>query len=138
MVKTRGKKPEPRINTYFVLVLLATVFGLGTYFRGISPEALSTTTGNMIFVLIVLIIALLIAKWVRKAKSPFGYTCPECGKGKLQERVIPEYHTEIKGYPFIVKKAHIGICNQCGYEYLAACETDKWEKMFEKDHKDIR
>ncbi len=64
----------------------------------------------------------------------FGYKCQECGRGTVNERFIPEYHTKIKGYPFVVRGARIGMCNECGAEHFAAQETECWERTFEEEH----
>lgn len=64
----------------------------------------------------------------------FGYKCEECGRGTVVEKLIPEYHTKIKGYPFVVKNAWIGVCNACGAEHFDARETERWERIFEVEH----
>ncbi len=64
----------------------------------------------------------------------FGYKCQECGRGTVEERVVPAYHTKIKGYPFIVRGARLGVCDSCGAEHFAALETERWERLFEEEH----
>ena len=64
----------------------------------------------------------------------FGYKCQECGRGNVVENVVPKYHTKIRGYPFTVRDARIGVCDVCGAEHFAAQETDRWERMFEEEH----
>lgn len=64
----------------------------------------------------------------------FGYRCQECGKGTVQENVIPEFATKIRGFPFVVRGAHIGVCDVCGAEHFSARETERWEGMFEDEH----
>jgi putative zinc finger/helix-turn-helix YgiT family protein len=64
----------------------------------------------------------------------FGYRCQVCGRGTVVEKTVPAYHTKIRGYPFVVKGAQIGVCNTCGAEHFAAQETDRWEQMFETEH----
>lgn len=64
----------------------------------------------------------------------FDYPCQECGKGTVVEQVIPEYHTKIKGYPFVVKDAWLGVCDRCGAEHFAVQETNRWERLFEEEH----
>lgn len=61
----------------------------------------------------------------------FGYKCQECGEGTVLEREIPEYHTKIRGYPFVVTNARLGVCYRCGAEHFAVQETDRWEQLFE-------
>jgi putative zinc finger/helix-turn-helix YgiT family protein len=63
----------------------------------------------------------------------FGYKCQECGQGTVFTKTFPEYAAKIKGYPFIVKDALVGICDKCGTEHFNASETDRWEQAFEED-----
>lgn len=60
----------------------------------------------------------------------FGYTCTECGQGTVRKKTFTEYKTKIKGYPFVVRDAVVGICDACGAEHFAAEETKRWEKLF--------
>lgn len=60
----------------------------------------------------------------------FEYTCEECGQGKVGHKTIKNYRTKIKGYPFVVPEASIGICDRCGAEHFAAEETKRWEELF--------
>ncbi len=64
----------------------------------------------------------------------FGYKCQECGQGTVTERVIPAYQTKIKGYPFVIRDAHVGYCAKCGSAHFSAQETDRWERQFEQEH----
>jgi len=64
----------------------------------------------------------------------FGYVCQECGEGTVREQVLPQYPTKIRGYPFVVKDARIGVCDRCGAEHFAARETNRWEEQFEAEH----
>ena len=64
----------------------------------------------------------------------FGYRCQECGQGIVQAQTIPEFHTKIKGYPFVVKDARIGICDACGAKHFGAKEIERWERMFDEEH----
>jgi DNA-binding transcriptional regulator YiaG len=64
----------------------------------------------------------------------FGYKCQECGRGTVKETVIPEYRTKIKGFPFVVKNARIGVCNNCASQHFAVHETERWERMFEEEY----
>ena len=60
----------------------------------------------------------------------FNYICEECGKGIVKKKVFEDYKTKIKGYPFVVDKAIIGICDQCGARHFDANETKRWRKNF--------
>jgi DNA-binding transcriptional regulator YiaG len=64
----------------------------------------------------------------------FGYPCQECGKGTVVEQVIPGYPTKIRGYPFVIKDARVGVCDRCGAEHFAVQETGRWEQLFDAEH----
>ena len=52
------------------------------------------------------------------------------GQKNLKNLKITEL--KIKGYPFIVDKAIIGVCDKCGAKHYSGVETKKWEELFEK------
>ena len=62
----------------------------------------------------------------------FGYKCQECGRGKVWEKVFPEYNTKLKGYPLTVKDARIGVCDQCEAQHFDPNETARWRTLFEE------
>lgn len=65
-----------------------------------------------------------------ETKSLFEYTCPECGRGTMRTTRVRNYKTKIKGYPFIVDEALIGVCDHCRTEDFAPEETARWEDLF--------
>jgi putative zinc finger/helix-turn-helix YgiT family protein len=65
-----------------------------------------------------------------KSRELFGFPCPECGRGTVRSTRILNYKTKIKGYPFVVDEALIGVCDQCGSESFAPEETKRWEELF--------
>lgn len=67
-----------------------------------------------------------------KVGSLFEYTCPECGIGTVHSTQVFNYKTKIKGYPFLVDKAIIGVCNHCKAEQFAPEETKRWEELFNR------
>jgi putative zinc finger/helix-turn-helix YgiT family protein len=67
---------------------------------------------------------------VTEAETLFEYSCPECGIGVVQTTKIRNYKTKIKGYPFLVDEARIGVCNHCRAEHFAPEETQRWEELF--------
>ena len=71
-------------------------------------------------------------KHVAMEKVEFGYICQECGQGNVVEKTVPKYRTKIKGYPWTVQNAHIGICNRCGAEHFDPNETLRWRSEFEE------
>jgi hypothetical protein len=60
----------------------------------------------------------------------FEYPCPACGLGVVQTTRIRSYKTKIKGYPFVVDEAIIGMCNHCQVRHFAPEETKRWEQLF--------
>jgi putative zinc finger/helix-turn-helix YgiT family protein len=46
------------------------------------------------------------------------------------------YKTKIKGYPFTVDEALIGVCDRCGTESFAPEETKRWEELFYRSLED--
>jgi putative zinc finger/helix-turn-helix YgiT family protein len=65
-----------------------------------------------------------------KTRELFGFSCPECGQGTVRSTRILNYKTKIKGYPFVVDEAVIGVCDRCGSESFAPEETKRWEELF--------
>ena len=62
----------------------------------------------------------------------FEYTCPECGRGTVKTTRVHNYKTKIRGYPFVVDEAVIGVCDQCQAESFAPEETKRWEELFSR------
>jgi putative zinc finger/helix-turn-helix YgiT family protein len=60
----------------------------------------------------------------------FNYICEECGKGTVREKTFRDYPTKIKGYPFVVDEARIGICDQCQAKHFNAKETKRWDDLY--------
>jgi len=60
----------------------------------------------------------------------YEYVCQECGQGTVREKTVRSYKTKIKGYPFVVREATIGVCDKCQAEHFAAQETKRWEELF--------
>src|SRR5712691_1129742 len=65
-------------------------------------------------------------------ESLFEYPCPECGRGTVRTTRVQNYKTKIRGYPFVVDEALIGVCDQCGAESFAPEETKRWEESFSR------
>jgi len=73
-----------------------------------------------------------------EARAFFGYACPECGQGTVQATKFQNYKTKIKGYPFTVKEAVIGVCSNCKARHFTAKETKRWEEAFYRSLEDRR
>ena len=68
----------------------------------------------------------------KKDDIVFGYRCQECGKGDVIKTIVKKYHTKMKGEPFIVTNAIIGVCDKCSAEHFSSKETKRWDKEFLK------
>jgi putative zinc finger/helix-turn-helix YgiT family protein len=66
----------------------------------------------------------------------FEYPCPECGRGTVQTTHAHNYKTKIKGFPFRVDEALIGVCDHCQAESFAPEETQRWEAAFHRTLED--
>lgn len=62
----------------------------------------------------------------------FEYVCPECDIGTVHTKRVLNYKTKIKGFPFIVDEALIGVCDHCGAKQFAPEETKRWEELFHR------
>jgi len=60
----------------------------------------------------------------------FEYTCPDCDSGTVRTTKVHNFKTKIKGYPFVVDEALIGVCDHCHSEQFAPEETKRWENLF--------
>ncbi len=67
----------------------------------------------------------------------FGYTCQECGKGKVVRRVFDLYKTKIQGLDFTVPNAVVGVCDVCGAEHFSGPETERWYELFDQSRKHL-
>ena len=67
---------------------------------------------------------------ITEMKMLFEYPCPECGLGVVQTTKMRNYKTKIKGYPFVVDEAFIGVCSHCQAEHFTPEETQRWEALF--------
>ena len=60
----------------------------------------------------------------------FNYKCPECRKGVVRTKKFKNYPTKVKGIPFLVPFAYIGVCSSCGKKNYKPTERRRWEKIF--------
>lgn len=65
-----------------------------------------------------------------ETEALFEFTCPECEKGTVRTTRIHNYKTKIKGYPFTVGEALIGVCDECEAQSFAPEETQRWAELF--------
>jgi DNA-binding transcriptional regulator YiaG len=62
----------------------------------------------------------------------FDYACQASGMGTVKETVHRTYRTKVRGQPFVVPAARVGVCEDCGAEHFAAGEIARWDKLFEE------
>jgi putative zinc finger/helix-turn-helix YgiT family protein len=60
----------------------------------------------------------------------FNFLCEECGKGKVRKHTIQNFATRIRGYPFVVPAAVVGVCDNCGAQVFDPQEMRHWSELF--------
>ena len=60
----------------------------------------------------------------------FGFCCQTCGEGTVQLCVMP-YATKIRGNPFTIEDAKIGVCDQCGESHFCSAEYKRWRRLYD-------
>jgi len=64
--------------------------------------------------------------------SMYGFRCQECHKGTVRAETRKDYPVKIQRIPFVVPKATIGVCDNCGAEYFDGSELKRWRKVLEE------
>jgi hypothetical protein len=59
----------------------------------------------------------------------FGYSCPECGQGLVQEQHVVGYVTRVDGEPSLIPEAVLGVCVTCGAQIFDPTETIRWREQ---------
>ena len=67
----------------------------------------------------------------RKQDTAFGYEGPGCGAGIVRTARVQNYRTRIRGLPFVIDEALIGVCDRCETEHYSGEETKRWRRLFE-------
>lgn len=62
------------------------------------------------------------------------HACPECGRGTVEKTIRRNFQTKVRGYPFVVPQAEIGVCNNCGREFFGASEVKRWTQLYDEFH----
>jgi len=60
----------------------------------------------------------------------FDFLCEDCGKGTIRSRTIQNFATKIRGNPFVVPAAVVGVCDNCGAQVFDPVEVRRWEDLF--------
>ena len=67
---------------------------------------------------------------MKKAPIRDDYVCPDCGAGRVSATRFSNYRTKMKGYPFVIEEAWIGICDSCDARIYSPKETKRWNELF--------
>jgi putative zinc finger/helix-turn-helix YgiT family protein len=62
----------------------------------------------------------------------FGFRCQECHEGRVEATTVRDYPVAFEHVPFVVDEAVIGICSECGEEYIDGKEYRRWRSLFER------
>src|SRR5690348_1247923 len=62
--------------------------------------------------------------------------CANCGKGKIEFQNVKDFETKVRGIPFTVPEATIGICNSCGARLFSPEEIKRWQRLFDAEQLD--
>lgn len=57
--------------------------------------------------------------------------CATCGKGEIEFQKVKDFETKIRGIPFTVPEAEIGICNKCGARLFSPQEIRRWQRLYD-------
>lgn len=60
-----------------------------------------------------------------------GYTCPECGVGKVRSVQRANIQTHFEHLPFTVPVGTLEVCDHCGDESYTGAELERWRLLFE-------
>jgi len=60
----------------------------------------------------------------------FDFLCEDCGKGTIRKRTIQNLATKIRGYPYVVPAAVVGVCDNRGAQVFDPVELRRWDKLF--------
>jgi len=57
--------------------------------------------------------------------------CANCGKGEIKFQNVKDFETQVRGVPFTVPEATIGICNACDARFFSPQEITRWQQLFD-------
>lgn len=57
--------------------------------------------------------------------------CPMCGKGTMEDKIIPRYSTKIRGIPIVVFNAAFHFCPLCKEMSVSGREMSRWESILD-------
>lgn len=59
----------------------------------------------------------------------YGYACPTCKKGIVDEEIIYDYNMKIKDRNYYIGTVRLGICSKCKIKYFSSNEKRKIFKI---------
>lgn len=57
--------------------------------------------------------------------------CANCGKGGIEFQNVTDFETKVRGVPFTIREAKIGICNSCGARLFSPQEIRRWQQLYD-------
>lgn len=60
----------------------------------------------------------------------FDFRCEDCGAGMVRKHNIQNFATKIRGYPYTVPLAVVGVCDNCGAHVFDPTEVRQWDSLF--------
>jgi len=61
----------------------------------------------------------------------FNFNCDECGRGNVRAQVLQKFETKVRGNPFTVPEAVVGICDNCRACYFDPNEVKRWRELYD-------
>jgi putative zinc finger/helix-turn-helix YgiT family protein len=55
--------------------------------------------------------------------------CASCGKGEIQFQNIKDFKTNVRGVPFTLPEARVGVCSSCGARFYSPTEIRRWQQL---------
>src|SRR6266480_2370866 len=57
--------------------------------------------------------------------------CADCGKGEVRFQSLKDFETKVRGVPFTVPEATVGICDACNARFFSPQEITRWQQLFD-------
>lgn len=59
--------------------------------------------------------------------------CTDCGRAGITFQKVKGFETKIRGVPFTVPEAEIGVCNACGAKFFSPQEIRRWQRLYDAE-----
>ena len=69
---------------------------------------------------------------MKETEKPHVYDghCPSCKDGQMRTTLFQNYQHKYRGYPCIVPKAWISVCDECDEQAFSPQEVKRWDTLF--------